>query len=681
MNATLAEALSLKDKLSDSASKQSVSQPDPVVIIGNGPVGMRAASELLRADSSISVVIFGEEPHLPYNRVKLSSWLAGDVAWNDLLQPLRRPFGTKYEERVGYRVEHIDTVAHTVTDQTGAVQAYSKLILAVGSRAFVPPIPGIESQGVYTLRNMKDANSLLARRVRSHHTVVVGGGLLGLESARAMQPFNTQVTVVEHADRLMAHQLDEASAELLKDKVESMGMDIVLGDGIQSIVAEPRVTAIRLHSGRTIECDTVIVATGIRANTDLAKIGGFAFGNGIKVNDQMQTSIDDVYAIGECAEHRGEVYGLVAPGLEQASVAVSHITGEKGRYTGSIASSRLKVVGTQVFSMGPMGASSNPRDGRKYVYKNGEGDEYRALLVRHNRLAGAIGMGEWPETVRLQSAISDEKKIYPWNVWRFQRSGQVWPEAQGGTIAAWPASATVCQCMGVSRGRLSEAIGQGANSVDALRETTGASSVCGSCKPLVADLLGSDTKRESTKYATALLFISLLTLAMMSVVAFFPSLTYSTSVEPVNLAGLTLDRHWDVLWRDGFYKQVSGFTVLGISVLAIVLSLRKRIPGLRDIGQFATWRLIHIALGCLALGILMVHTGFRLGYGLNQFLMIAFLGLILLGSLASAVLAYEHKMSVSLANAVRRQAIWLHIFLFWPVPLLLGWHVFKGYWY
>jgi nitrite reductase (NADH) large subunit len=663
------------------ATPASISQP--VVVIGNGPVGMRVAADLLHKRADIPVLVYGEEPYLPYNRIKLSSWLAGDVRWNELLQPLKRPFGTRYEERIGYRVEKIDTHQRIIRDSAGTDTEYSKLILATGSSAYVPPIEGISADGVYTLRNMDDANQLLARRVRSHHTVVIGGGLLGLEAARAMQPLNTRVTLIEHADRLMAQQLDLAASELLESHVKRLGVTVIVKDGIRSIQATPRVDAITLQSGRTIDCDTVIVATGIRPNIELAKAAKLATGRGVIVNDYMQTSHHSVYAVGECTEHRGEVYGLVAPGLEQAAVAASHIAGngETSEYDGSTAVARLKVISTPVFSMGPMGETANPLDGHKISYTDKKQDCYRALLVRHHRLIGAVAIGEWSETLRLQSTITDARRIYPWDIWRFKLTGKLFSDTGEQAVANWPGSATVCQCMSVNRAVISQAVAKGACSVKDIQASTGASTVCGSCKPLVQDLLGTFGNRQAVPFAKGLFVISLVALSAMTILTMFPGLPYSSSAQTTEFAGLTFNPHWDVIWRDGFYKQVTGFTVLGLSAFAAVLSFRKRLPWFKSVGRFDTWRTIHVLSSVLIIGVLLLHTGFRLGYGLNQLLMLCFMGLIVLGSLASAIISVEHKIGSAVSMRLRKQSIWLHILLFCPLPVLLAWHVFKGYWY
>ena len=277
----------------------------PIVIVGNGPVGMRAAKELLERVPEHPVVIYGDEQYEPYNRVRLSSWLAGEVDWEGLAQPLDPPFGAKIEERIGYRIATIEPRRRRVIDASGRAQNYSKLILATGSTPFVPNIPGVDLDGIFTFRDLDDTNRLLARRARSHHTVVVGGGLLGLEAARGMQRANTRVTVIEHADRLLGNQLDEEASRLLQAEVKALGIDIIIGDGIADIGGRERVERIRLRSGTALDCDTLVIAAGIRPNIALAKSARLAFGRGIQVDDNMRTSDPDIYAVGECAEHRG----------------------------------------------------------------------------------------------------------------------------------------------------------------------------------------------------------------------------------------------------------------------------------------------------------------------------------------------------------------------------------------
>lgn len=645
----------------------------PVVIVGNGPAGMRVAEELMARLPDTPLVIYGDEPYEPYNRVRLSSWLAGDLGWNDLSQPLKRPFGGKVEERLGYRVVTIDPAAKTVTDAGGRCQAYSSLVLATGSSAHVPGIPGVDLAGVFTFRNISDVNRLIARRASSHHTVVLGGGLLGLEAARGMLRNGTRVTVIDHSDRLLAMQLDEAASEHLTRDVIALGVEIRLDQGVTEILGDERVNGLRLRSGEEIRCDTLVVATGIRPNIQLARDARLHFGRGIQVDDRMRTSDPNIYAVGECCEHRGKVYGLVAPGLEQASVAAASLSQAEGTYTGSIAASRLKVVGTKVFSMGPMGANSVRNYGYSHVYKDDDKGIYRKILVHRNRIAGAIGIGEWNETVRLQTAIGSRQLIWPWQLLRFVRTGLLWPAEETRGVAAWPAGAVVCQCTGITRGAISEAIALGARGCDEVTRATGASSVCGSCKPLVEDLLGSGARRKPVDFFRTLLTFTLVALVATAIMMTMPPVPYADSVQAA----------WqpDVLWRDGLIKQVSGFSVLGLFAVGLLLSLRKRIRGLAQAGRYDYWRLGHLALGLLAIAALVAHTGLRTGHGLNFALMASFSAMLLLGGLTGLVIAFEHRIGGARATRLRRQSGLLHILLFWPVPLLLGWHIFKSYWF
>lgn len=645
----------------------------PIVIIGNGPVGMRCAVNLLDRMPGQRIVIYGEEMYAPYNRVQLSAWLAGDVDLDSLDQPLRHTDLSRVEQRIGYRITDIDIERRQVVDNDGHVQPYQKLVMATGSSPFIPNIPGIDRDGVYTFRDIDDTQRLMARRARSHHTVVLGGGLLGIEAARGMQPGNTRVTVIEHADRLLGRQLDEPASQMLQAAVEALGIEVVIGDAVVEVQGGSRVEGVLLRSGRRLACDTVIVATGIRPNITLARQVHLNFGRGIQVDDRMRTSDRDIYAIGECAEHRGNVYGLVAPGLEQAGVAAADMAGIDSHYAGSVAASRLKVVGIQVFSMGPVGAGEERLYGRSHVYRDDAKGIYRKLVVHRNRLVGAIGIGDWDETVRLQTMIGEARPIWPWQVMRFLRIGRIWSLDDTSDVSAWPAATTVCQCTGVTRGAIGDAIAAGAGDTQAVACATGAGSVCGSCRPLVQSLLGSRAPAQPAALQRSLAVSAGIALIGALLFLLGPKLPYAQSVQQ--------PWQWDVLWRDGLIKQITGFSALGLFTVGLLLSLRKRVRRLDRFGKFDAWRMVHIVLGVLVIAGLALHTGFRTGSGLNLMLMLSFSIMLLLGALSTGVIAFEHRIGGALATRLRRQSIWLHILLFWPVPALLGWHVLKTYWY
>lgn len=644
----------------------------PIVVVGNGPVGMRVVRELRRCLPGVRIIVYGDEPYRPYDRVQLSSWLAGDLHWSSLLEPPEDADLSDVEQRIGYRVCRIDPIQKVVIDTTGGVQPFSHLVLATGSRAHVPNIPGIHLPGVYTFRNLDDATALLARRARSHHTVVLGGGLLGLEAARGMLQMGTKVTVIDHADRLMASQLDEQGSAYLQYELTRQGIGILLGSGASRICGNERLTGLVLRDGTELLCDTLIVAAGIRPNVELARDARLAFRRGIVVDDSMRTSDPDIYAVGECAEHRERIYGLVAPGLEQAAVAAAHISGTQGQYRGSIAASRLKVVGTPVFSMGPVGVDARRHYGLTYTYRDPAKGIYRKILVHRHRLVGALGVGEWPETSRLQGYIARRGWVRPWQIMRFRRTGMLWPEGESSGVAAWPATAIVCQCTGATQGAICEARDAGAGTVTAISEATGAGSVCGSCRPLVQELIG-DSRAEPLAQAKTLTWAGLLALVVGLLFVLLPPIPYADSVQTA----------WsiDQLWRDGMLKQVTGYSVLGAFAIGLLMSLRKRAPGLFSVGSYDLWRLMHLILGLVVLFGLVLHTGLRLGHGLNAMLAGSFVAMLIVGGVAAVFLGQQHRLEAATARRARTAAVWAHILLFWPVPALLGWHVLKVYWF
>jgi nitrite reductase (NADH) large subunit len=642
----------------------------PIVVVGTGPVGVRVVNELHRRLPQARIVAYGAERWSPYNRVRLSSALAGETAWVDLMAETQLPASPHIQVRLGCSVVAIDRVGQCVVDAQHQVQPYSYLVLATGSSPHVPNIPGIALPGVYAFRDMDNALQLAARRARTHRTVVLGGGLLGIEAARAMQRSNTEVFLVEHYDRLMPRQLDAAASASLRDKVQAVGIQVVLGDGPVRIYGRLRVEGVQLRTGQVIPCDTVIVAAGIRPNIELARQARLNVGRGIRVDDGMRTSDPRILAVGECAEHRGQVYGLVAPGLEQAGVAAYVIAGGDAQYAGSSAATRLKVLHYPVFSMGEVGAEQLPDGAREYTYGRPGAAVYRKLVVRRGRLIGALAMGAWEDISRVQEAVSRERSIWPWQVWRFRRGGSLWPEQAGQQVNEWPAQTVVCNCTGVTRGRLSEAIAGGCGSAAELAACTGASTVCGSCRPLLGELLGSTTPLEPVRGSRPLIRLGIATALLALLVLVLPGLPYADSV--------SVDWRWDALWRGSLPKQISGYTLLTLAILLAVLGLRKRIPRLAW-GDYAVWRVVHVAVGVgVPLGFI-AHTGGHAGNQLNFYLVLSFIGAAVAGGLFATLIAREHSMDAVRARRLKTAALWGHVLFLWPLPVLLGFHIAQGY--
>jgi len=641
----------------------------PVIIIGGGPSGLRTAQELARRH--IPVVLFNAERWRPYNRVKLTPFLAGEVQIGRVYQADIFPAGAPVTQYNGQTIVSIDRAEKTVENQFGRRWRYSKLVLALGSHPYVPPIPGRELSGVFRFRGFDDVEQLVARAMRSRRTVVIGGGLLGLEAARGMALRKVDTVVVEHEAHLMARQLDHDGGLLLAAEIQRLGLTIYTGCAVKSIDGGTRVTSITLGDGEQIACDTVIICTGIRSNLELAREAGIAVSRGITVDRRLQTSDPDIYAVGECAEHDGHVYGLVAPGLEQAAIAAAHISGEKADYRGSVPTTKLKVVGVDVFSMGDVEQIDQRTDLRTIAWSDVT-DRYRRLVVRRMRLVGALGVGAWPEVNRIQQAVRDHALVMPWKAWRFARTGRLYPEAKAQPVAAWPAAATVCNCTGVTRGQLGDAISGGAVTIEGLMRETSASTVCGTCRPLLLELLGGNASYAPVFGMRTIIAGSILATLVVLLAVFLPAWPFSQSVE----AGIGIDR----LWTDGTTKQVTGFTLVGLSALVAFLSVRKRVRQ-RWLGDYRFWRIVHTTFGAAALAVLFLHTGFNLGNNLNRWLMLTFLAVAALGSLTGIVTAREH-VTLAAGRTSRRKALtWLHIFAFWPVPVLLMLHVVTVYAY
>lgn len=656
----------------DAASTADAGAPieRPVIVVGGGPSGLRMAQELVRR--KIPVIQFNAERWRPYNRLKLTPFLAGEVQLGVVYQPNLFPDGARVAQYTGQTVVAIDRQAKTVESQFGRRWQYSKLVLCLGSHAHIPPIPGRELTGVYRFRNFDDVELLIARSVRSRRAVVIGGGLLGLEAARGIALRGVDTIIVEHDTHLMPRQLDHAAGRVLEDQILAMGLDVRTGCAVKAIEGASRVERVALANGESIACDTVIICTGVRANIDLARSAGIAVGHGITVNDSMQTTDPDIYAVGECAEHDGRIYGLVAPGLEQAAVAAAHLCEEKTRYRGSVPTTKLKIVGTDVFSMGEIEQIDQRLDVVANTWQDPDHGIYRRLVMRRGRLVGAIAVGDWPEVNRIQQGVRDRTFIWPWQRWRFGRTGQLYPVSASKPAAAWPAAATVCNCTGVTRGQLGEAMRLGANSLELLMRETNASTVCGSCRPLLHEILGTRAVQEPVfgmrTIATASLLAALAALAAL----LLPSWPYSTSVE----AGEGLDR----FWLDGTWKQISGFTLLGLAALIAFLPVRKRLSCKR-LGDYRFWRVLHTVAGATALAALFTHTGFNLGQNLNRWLMVTFLAVAIGGGLTGIVTAGDHTVVAKGPHSPRKALVWIHILTFWPMPILLLLHVVTVYAY
>ncbi|MCY7795441.1 NADPH-nitrite reductase [Bacillus spizizenii] len=475
-----------------------------LVLVGNGMAGVRAIEEILSvAKDEFQITIFGAEPHPNYNRILLSKVLQGDTDIKDITLN----DWDWYEENniqlyTNETVIKVDTENKTVITDADRIQPYDELILATGSVPFILPIPGADKKGVTAFRDIKDTDTMLAASKQYKKAAVIGGGLLGLEAARGLLNLGMDVSVIHLAPYLMERQLDATAGRLLQNELEKQGMTFLLEKQTEEIVGDGRVEGVRFKDGTSIEADLVVMAVGIRPNTALGAESGIPVNRGIIVNDYMQTEIPHIYAVGECAEHRGIAYGLVAPLYEQAKVLAKHICGiETKPYEGSVLSTQLKVSGVEVFSAGDF----NESDEKKAIKVFDEQDGiYKKIVLRGNQIVGAVLFGDSSEGNRLFSMIQKEADITETSkISILQPLNQ---EAGTSMTAAMSDDEIICGCNGVSKGAIIQAIQEkGCSSTDEIKACTGASRSCGGCKPLVEEILqhtlGSDFDASAQKEA------------------------------------------------------------------------------------------------------------------------------------------------------------------------------------
>jgi nitrite reductase (NADH) large subunit len=383
---------------------------EPLVIVGNGMAAARLVDELAKtALGRYAVAVIGEEPRLAYNRVLLSSVLAGETGSHEIeLRPADWWRHRGVTVRYGYRVTEVDTGRRELKIEGEESMEYSKLVLAVGSTPLRLNVPGADLAGVHTFRDTRDVDLLLTLAAARKRVVVVGGGLLGLEAAYGLAKAGAPVTLLHLMDRLMERQLDASAADLLKTLVERKGIRILLNASTARIHGEGHVQAVELADGSRIEADAVIFAAGIRPNIALAKDAGIAVNRGIVVNDEMQTASPDIYALGECAEHRGTCYGLVEPAYEQARVLARHLSGRPAAYQGSVVSTNLKVSGVSVFSAGDfMGGEGS----ESLVLSDRRRGTYKKLVIAEGRLTGALLIGDTVDALWYLELIRNREKV------------------------------------------------------------------------------------------------------------------------------------------------------------------------------------------------------------------------------------------------------------------------------
>ena len=467
-----------------------------LVVIGNGMAGARTVEEILERGGRerFTITMFGEEPYGNYNRILLSNVLSGVEDEADIfLNSLPWYVENGIDLRAGLRVERIDRYARTLRAADGSVTPYDKLVIATGSRPYVPPIDGMHHprrgyhQGVFTFRTIDDTRAMIRYAHDHERAVVIGGGLLGLEAARGLQQYGVEVVLVHSAPTLMNAQLDEQAGGILRRSVERLGIAVEVDARTTAVVGKEKVEGVRLADGRTIPCDMVVVAAGIRPNVEVAELSGLPVERAILIDDHMRVLDEpDIYAVGECVQHRGQTYGLVAPLWEQARVLADQVTGRDrtAAYHGSRTATKLKVAGVDVAAMG---ITSPERDDDEFVvFAEPRRGVYKSVIIRDDRLVGATLLGDVSKVGFLMQAF-DRGLPLPEERVRllFDLGG---PPAEV-SAAELDDGAQVCNCNGVSKADLVATVHGGVRSVGGVIDATRAGKGCGSCKSLVAQIV------------------------------------------------------------------------------------------------------------------------------------------------------------------------------------------------
>jgi nitrite reductase (NADH) large subunit len=473
-----------------------VSAKRNLVIIGNGMSGARSAEEILARGGAelFNIAMFGAEPTGNYNRILLSAVLDGSQPESEtILNPLAWYQQHAIRLHAGVRAIRIFRFARRVIGADGSEEHYDHLIIATGSRSFIPPLPGLTLKdggtkpGIFGFRSLEDCHRMAEYATGKRRAVVIGGGLLGLECAHGLQSFGLEVHVIHRSPHLMNQQLDAGAGAILKSSIEAMGIRVHVAADTRAILGEERVRGLEFKDGTTLECDLVVFATGIKPNAEIASQAGLTVERAIVVDNQMRT-VDDsrIYAVGECVQHRGQTYGLVAPIWEQVKVLADHITGtnSKAAYHGAKVATRLKVAGVELASMG-LTEPGEPQD-EVVQFAEPRRGTYKKLIFRDSRLIGGILLGDNGKAANLLHAFESNAQLPEQ---RLSLLFDIGGAPKRVTLDQIPLDAQICNCEAISKGAIVECVKSGRRTIEAVREATRAGLACGSCDSMVREIV------------------------------------------------------------------------------------------------------------------------------------------------------------------------------------------------
>lgn len=497
----LGRANNLTNKLLDPQSKQPdfkfsaievkkvEKEKQKIIVIGAGAGAQRFIQKYREVNQDDSIQLFSKEVHPFYNRVMLPDYISGHKSWEDLIKLTKEEYQKlNIDLNIGVSITSIDPVHKKVHCDRGVSHSYDKLVVATGSRAFIPPGYPSYLDGAFTMRNRADADKLRDIIDTGDHVAVVGGGLLGLELADALLQIGMKVSVVQRSSRLMERQLDEISSQLLDEELKDMGLDIYYNDEVKTVTGTIGVESIRLKSGKSLDCKAVVYAIGTRPNTEILKEANIDVNFGVRVNEYLQSSDPDIYCIGEIAEFQNKLCGITIAAEEQADIAVEHINGNPvAMYKGTVPMNILKVHGINLCSVGMISPPANDDSYEVITFVDRAERYYKKCIVKDDKLVGAILMGDKSEFLEFKDLIKNQVELGD-NRAKLLRSS-------GGSKKVL--GKVVCSCNNVGEGNICEAIKEGCDSLDKISEKTAAGTGCGSCKPEVLAILENELLHET----------------------------------------------------------------------------------------------------------------------------------------------------------------------------------------
>jgi len=635
----------------------------PIVIVGAGPAAQECARQIstrLRSNQQENnhwILMFNGEKFLPYHRAQLSTALDSRGRADTLLA---HGFADNVVIAHGVNISVIEPQDKRLFTDNGIEFSYHKLILATGSQSKRPVVPGLHGSRVFDFRQLDDVEKIAA--LAPKRIAVLGGGLLGIEAARALRAFCDDVTVFARSSHLLSRQVDNGAGECVARHLRASGVKVHVATRL--IAAEVGYGQITLHDelNTTLSYDAVICATGISPSIGLAEHAHLQYHLGIEVNEAQQTSDPDVYAIGECAERDGKVAGNLSISLEQARCAAAAILNESLPSSRHVDVFQLKMGSCVVVAIGDVGDNNE-----KSLTFAPDQRSYRRVFVKDHRVVGAILVGEsgldisaFTDAVERQLAWSDTVAR------RFYKTGEL---PHGANIAS---DTVICFCTGTTYGKLTE-LRDASHSHDNITSQTGASLHCGSCAQRVA-IITNNTRSSSTPASQPKALWSATSLAMLATVA-----AVSAYAIPFATTWQSPWRMVDVLWRGYVAKQVSGFLLLALMIAAFVPALSRRLQRNDRRPQKLSLMSWHLIAACSVIVGFVVHTGARMGYGLNAILGASFVATLLLGGLAS--LGWKYASRSQPLRAVSANIRSLHWAVLFPLPAIVAFHILKVYYF